>query len=121
MLLNALVTLLLLVTTSILLPQLPLYILRFVLSRVGWLVQKRTRCRRAYIISQVRADEEASLEKCPKSAPQTQTVEEDWEKVDGSSSDFETAGSNKPAGNEDWEGIVGFFHPFWYEFYPMSL
>lgn len=114
MLFKALLTALFLAAASLLFPKLPLCILRFVLGNVGRLVQNRTQSRREQIIAQVRADEEELLSKCFKSPPQTQTVEEDWEKVDSSSSCLGTAGSDKAPGNEDWDGIIGFFHPFWY-------
>lgn len=116
MLFKALLTALFLAAVSLLFPTLPLCILRFVLCNVGRLVQNRTKSRREQIITQVRADEKEHLSKCSRSQPQTQTVEEDWEKVDSSSSVLGTAGSDKAPGNEDWDGIIGFFHPFWYGF-----
>ncbi|GAQ11112.1 GDP-Man:Man(3)GlcNAc(2)-PP-Dol alpha-1,2-mannosyltransferase [Aspergillus lentulus] len=117
-LLKTFLTLLALLATCVLLPQLPLGILRFVLRGVGWVIQKRTRSRREFLISRVRADEEEQLVKQSKSSPRGE--DEDWEKVDSSSSSSGTAGPSKKGGNSgkkgseaaDWEGIVGFFHPF---------
>lgn len=116
MLLKALLTALILGATSFLVPKLPLGILRFILCSVGWLVQNRSRSRREQIVSQVRAEEEEFQSKCARSPAQTETVEEDWEKVDSSSSSCLTPGSDKIPGdgNDDWDGIIGFFHPFWY-------
>lgn len=113
MLLNILVALFVLVVSSFLIPSLPLFVLRFVLSNVGWLVQRRTRTRREVITSQVRAEQEEFISECAKSPPQTQTVEEDWEKVDSSTSGSGTTGGNKTREDEDWDGVIGFFHPFW--------
>ncbi|RHZ55207.1 alpha-1,2-mannosyltransferase ALG11 [Aspergillus thermomutatus] len=117
-LLKTFLTLLALLATCVLLPQLPLGLLRFVLRGVGWVIQKRTRSRREYLISRVRVDEEEQLVKRAKSSPRGE--DEDWEKVDSSSSSSGTAGPSKKGGNSnnkgpedaDWEGIVGFFHPF---------
>ncbi|KAF7171239.1 hypothetical protein CNMCM5623_003625 [Aspergillus felis] len=117
-LLKTFLTLLALLATCVLLPQLPLVVLRCVLRGVGWVIQKRTRSRREFLISRVRADEEEQLVKRPKSSPRGE--DEDWEKVDSSSSSSGTAGPSKKGGNSgdkgpedaDWEGIVGFFHPF---------
>ncbi|PKX94587.1 alpha-1,2-mannosyltransferase ALG11 [Aspergillus novofumigatus IBT 16806] len=117
-LLKPFLTLLALLATCLLLPQLPLGVLRFVLRGVGWVIQKRTRSRREFLISRVRADEEEQLVKGFKSSPRGE--DEDWEKVDSSSSSSGTAGPSKKGGNSgnkgsedaDWEGIVGFFHPF---------
>jgi alpha-1,2-mannosyltransferase len=118
-LLKTFLTLLALLATCVLLPQFPLGVLRFVLRGVGWVIQKRTRSRREFLISRVRADEEEQLVKRSKSSPRGE--DEDWEKVDSSSSSSGTAGPSKKGGNNgnkgpadaDWEGIIGFFHPFW--------
>lgn len=116
-LLNMLVTLVALVATSVLLPQLPLSVLRLVLRGVGWLVQRRTKSRKEFIVSRVRADDEDFLSKRARSSPRTQAADEDWEKVDTSSSS--TAGNaNKGPGDDDWDGVIGFFHPFWYDKIP---
>ncbi|KAF7167468.1 hypothetical protein CNMCM6106_003028 [Aspergillus hiratsukae] len=117
-LLKTFLTLLALLATCVLLPQLPLGVLRFLLRCVGWAIQKRTRSRREYLVSRVRADEEEQLVKRAKSSPRGE--DEDWEKVDSSSSSSGTAGLSKKGGNSgnkgpkdaDWGGIVGFFHPF---------
>ncbi|KAF4260368.1 hypothetical protein CNMCM8714_001132 [Aspergillus fumigatus] len=117
-LLKTFLTLLALLATCVLLPQFPLGVLRFVLRGVGWVIQKRTRSRREFLISRVRADEEEQLVKRSKSSPRGE--DEDWEKVDSSSSSSGTAGPSKKGGNNgnrgpadaDWEGIIGFFHPF---------
>ncbi|KAF9892716.1 asparagine-linked glycosylation protein [Aspergillus nanangensis] len=107
-LLKIILTIFALLATCVVLPQLPLGLLRFVLRGVGWIIQKRTRSRREYILSRVRAEEAESQNKPAKSSAGED--EEDWEKVDNSSSDGSgTAGSN---GQDQWDGIVGFFHPF---------
>ena len=116
-LLNTLITLLALAATFVILPTIPLSILRFGLRGLGWFIQKRTRSRREFIVSRVRADEEEfQAKRAGKSSPSTsQAEDEDWEKVDTSTSSVGTAGGNGQArGDENWDGIIGFFHPFWY-------
>lgn len=125
LLLNILITLIALAATSVLLPTIPLGVLRLGLRGVGWFIRKRTRSRREYIISRVRAEEEEELQakRGGKLSPSTtQAEDEDWEKVDTSS--VGTAGNNhnngqknrngQGPGDESWDGIIGFFHPFWY-------
>lgn len=113
MLLSILITVFALVLSSALIPNLSLFVLRFVLGNVGWLVQRRTRSRRDVITSQVRTEEKEFISECAKSPTQTETVDEDWEKVDNSTSSLGTTGSNKTREDEDWDGVIGFFHPFW--------
>lgn len=108
-LLKALISVLALLAACVVLPQLPLAVLRIVLRGVGWIIQRRTRSRREYILSRVRADEEEFQSKRSKPTP---GEDEDWEKVDTSSSSSGPAGNNSSSGNDDWEGIIGFFHPF---------
>ena len=74
---------------------------------IGWSLRQRTSARRKIIFSEVRAEEKdyrAKKRLSPKSD------DEDWEKVESY-----TAGSakNGDIAEDDWEGVVGFFHPFW--------
>lgn len=129
--LNALITILAVAATSVFLPTIPLSLLRLVLRGVGWFVQKRTRSRREFIVSRVRADEEEFQAKgdnsaSTKSSPSTsQTEDEDWEKVDTSAAVGNNGNGHREKNrrgkaqgqgpkDEDWDGIIGFFHPFWY-------
>lgn len=110
LILKSFLTFLALLATCVLLPQLPLALLRLVLRAVGWAVQKRTRSRREYIVSRVRAEEEELARK--RSTKPASTEDEDWEKVDTSSS--ASSGTAGTRTSDDWNGIIGFFHPFWY-------
>ncbi|EAW08043.1 alpha-1,2-mannosyltransferase ALG11 [Aspergillus clavatus NRRL 1] len=113
-LLKTFISLLALLATCVLLPQLPLGLLRLVLRGAGWVIRKRTRSRREYIVSRVRADDEECQAKRAKPSPRGE--DEDWEKVDSSSSSSgTTAGPSKESSkgrDENWDGIIGFFHPF---------
>lgn len=133
LILNALITVFVLAATSVVVPTIPLSLLRLVLRCVGWSIEKRTRSRREFIISRVRVEQEdfqakqGNGEASAKSSSSTsQTEDEDWEKVDssagignnGNGSDTEKSGRRKAqeqgSKDENWEGIIGFFHPFWY-------
>lgn len=123
---TAILTLLIVATTAFLLPQLIGSVLGLVLRGAGWLICRRTRSRRDYVIARARSDEE-ELSKTVRAKDSTHSLtrssveDEDWEKVDStagpggvktpSSSDSGAGdGAKRP---DDWDGIIGFFHPFW--------
>lgn len=69
-------------------------------------LQKQTAWRRAQILKQTEADEMAYL------VPEgTRRNSDDWEDIDAFA--LGTA-KNGGAADPEWDGIVGFFHPFWY-------
>lgn len=72
----------------------------------GRYLQRKTSARRKAIFLQARR-EEKNYELEPDSSPQ---LDDDWEKIE-----IYATGSavNGGLANNDWEGIVGFFHPFW--------
>lgn len=115
-----LITCLVVGATLFLLPQLAVVALRVALRCVGWVIRKRTKTRRDFILSRVRADQENFLAQ-KKTASATGSAaaaaaaaaaeDEDWEKVDTSSEG--TGGSSTTSHKDDWAGVVGFFHPFW--------
>ena len=118
---HAILALLVLTAVAVLLPQLPGGLLALIFRGVGWLIRKRTRSRREYVIARARSEEEecrASRAKDSVSRSQVED-EEGWEKVDpgerpSSSSDNGAAGTEEGR-KDDWNGVVGFFHPFWYD------
>ena len=110
-LLKAAVSLLVLAATAVFLPVIPLRILSGVLRCVGWVIQKRTRSRREYVRSRVCADEEEF--KQAKVSSRVATDDDDWEKVDSSSIGTGSGSSKAPGNGNKWDGIVGFFHPYW--------
>ncbi|KAA8644813.1 hypothetical protein EYZ11_009328 [Aspergillus tanneri] len=110
-LLKTLITTLALLATCALLPQLPLGLLRLILRSVGWVIQKRTKARRDLILSRVQVEDDEVRSKRTKPSSSGLGEDEDWEKVDSSSSSSGTAGHN-PSGDDEWDGIIGFFHPF---------
>lgn len=107
--------------TALFLPQLSGSVLGLVFRSVGWLIRRRTRSRREYVIARARSEEEEYRAPRPKassnSLARSQAEDEDWEKVDSSGPGGvnTTNSSDSGAGGEDeWDGIIGFFHPFWY-------
>jgi alpha-1,2-mannosyltransferase len=121
-LLKFVISVIALLAAFVLLPQFPLGLLRLVLRGVGWVIRKRTQARRAAILARGRTDEEELLSKQPKTTS-TNTAsadDEDWEKVDtsngsnsGESSGVSGSQTSRQSKNDDWAGIIGFFHPFW--------
>lgn len=87
-----------------LLPLIGLFLLKLSLRSFGRALQIRGEDRRAAVVSRVHKDRDAVRE-----SQSAQYVNEDgWETV-------EKAGSaeNGKAMQDDWDGVVGFFHPFW--------
>lgn len=126
---KAILAVLVLTATAVLLPKLTGSLLGLIFRGVGWLIWRRTRSRREYVIARARSEEEelrASSPKASTTSPSRNGAEdEDWEKVDSSGpSGVQTATSSENSSNagdnthssDNWDGIIGFFHPFWYVF-----
>ncbi|KAI2788607.1 GDP-Man:Man(3)GlcNAc(2)-PP-Dol alpha-1,2-mannosyltransferase [Penicillium oxalicum] len=125
MLTTAILALSIAATTTFLLPQLIGGLLGLLLRGAGWLIRRRTRSRREYVIARARSDEE-ELNKTLRATDSTSaqarssTEDEDWEKVDsnagpggGRTPTNSDGGSGEEAKKpDDWDGIIGFFHPF---------
>ncbi|KAJ5647670.1 hypothetical protein N7490_004042 [Penicillium lividum] len=120
---TAILALVVLITSVFFLPQLAGTLLGLVFRSAGWLIRQRTRSRRDYVIARARSDEEEYRAPKPKtstnSLPRSQVEDEDWEKVDSSggaktatSSDSGNGSKNEGASSDEWDGIIGFFHPF---------
>ena len=123
---NAILALLVTAVTAVFLPQLAGGLLGLVFRSAGWLIRRRTRSRREYVIARARSDEAEYRAPRPKasdnSLARSQADDEEWEKVDGSSgaktassSDAGVGSKNEGSSSDEWEGIIGFFHPFWYD------
>ena len=83
------------------------WIARYAGQTIGWYLRRKTSGRRSLILSRVKLEEEAYTSRDRKSA---KSDDEDWEKVESYA-----AGSaeNGAKAEDDWAGVVGFFHPFW--------
>ncbi|CAJ2512130.1 Uu.00g077550.m01.CDS01 [Anthostomella pinea] len=75
-------------------------------SSSGWYLRKKTEGRRALI---VRATEESERTFRKQRSPRNDGSDDDWENIDSSTA---ATSNNGEKGGEDWDGIVGFFHPF---------
>jgi alpha-1,2-mannosyltransferase len=97
-----------LLTALPLIPFLVKILVRRSLRLVGWSLQRRTSKRRELIASRVRSEEQA-YQSAQKGLPKAD--DEDWEKIES------YAAGSAPNGDlptdVEWEGVVGFFHPFW--------
>ena len=84
---------------------------RAVGASLGWYLRKKTDGRRCHILELVEADENKYREERRSSTSSGEGVEDGgWEKVYADS--VGTAG-NGDKRDDSWDGIVGFFHPFW--------
>ena len=90
-----------------LIPLLPLILIlcvRLLLCALGWYLQAQTTARKTALIDRVKNEQADISEK-----QVSREVEDGWEKIEESA----TAENGKPI-LDDWSGVVGFFHPFWY-------
>ena len=82
---------------------------RNITKAIGWHLQRKTRTRKGLILKRVEAEQQAFSFPKVRSSPKSD--DEDWEKVESSVS------IGNLQNDEDLEGIIGFFHPFWYVFH----
>jgi alpha-1,2-mannosyltransferase len=75
------------------------FLIKGVFRLWGWFLRTGTRDRRHAIYSHLRQDREAVRQKRKRLS-----TDDEWEKVDGSATPEDDS--------DQWEGIVGFFHPF---------
>jgi alpha-1,2-mannosyltransferase len=116
--LTTLATVLALPLTVVLAPKLVLYFVAAALRALGWYIKSKTQGRRETIVNRARIDEaEHELREEEERRKRHQGVtsgsspdDDDWEKVDATV--VGTAGNGLPL-DDEWEGIIGFFHPFW--------
>lgn len=82
-------------------------IVRFLTKHVGHYLRRSSRTRRELLLARVAA-ETKNYE-----AEHTRIDDHDWEEIASVTTGDIASSSNKE--NKQWEGIVGFFHPFWYK------
>ena len=73
---------------------------------LGWRLRKSTQSRRDLLIARTSFEHKQAAS--TKTEERT-TLDEEWEKVDRSRS----RSSNGDVSDDSFEGIIGFFHPFW--------
>ena len=74
---------------------------------IGWRLQKSTQQRRDMLIARTNFERKQNERK---SSDDITTLDDEWEKVDRSRS-RSASGDERDGG---FDGIIGFFHPFWY-------
>lgn len=86
------------------------FIWRLVGSSLGWYLRRKTDGRRCHILEVVEADERKYRDS--KGAKGRKEEKEEWETFN-----YNTEATGASEGgkvyDKDWDGIVGFFHPFW--------
>jgi alpha-1,2-mannosyltransferase len=80
---------------------------RLVGASLGWYLRKKTDGRRCRILEVMEEDRRAFAE----SNKEHKGSDDEWENIDAHA--VGTSG-NGEKGEKEWDGIVGFFHPFWY-------
>lgn len=75
---------------------------------LGYYLRKKTAGRRAQILELVEADEKAARK--AGGGTRRDSESDGWEKVDGTAV---ASANNGDKAAEDFDGIIGFFHPFW--------
>lgn len=96
-----------LLSLLIVIPRLAAFLIRLAFRGFGSLIERKTRGRRESIRDRIRLEEGEYRSRRQKF---TRPEDEDWEKIEGHALGSATNGES---GEGDWEGIVGFFHPFW--------
>jgi len=81
------------------------FIVRFTGQAIGWYLRRRTSARKELILARVKVEEDDYKSKERRLA---KSEDEEWERIDTRA---QRTGENA---SEDWEGVIGFFHPFWY-------
>ncbi|KAI4143536.1 MAG: hypothetical protein L6R39_004531 [Caloplaca ligustica] len=73
---------------------------------VGWFLRRKTGARREYILARAK-QEDSQLQSAPRHSPNSDDGE--WEKVEKNTVSSTSRGKDA---DDEWEGIIGFFHPF---------
>ncbi|KAI9815080.1 MAG: asparagine-linked glycosylation protein [Pycnora praestabilis] len=100
--LSVTIALIVLASISLLAP----FLVRSIGGGIGWYLSRKTRDRRSLILARVKAEEESSSRE-QKKTPKSE--DEEWEKIESYAAGF---AKNGDIAANDWEGVVGFFHPF---------
>ncbi|PGH00245.1 hypothetical protein AJ79_08258 [Helicocarpus griseus UAMH5409] len=103
---SSVATLVTLLALFLIAPRLAACVFRFVFRLIGWLVARKYRWKRDLIRARLRADEEEYRYRKAKSQKRE---DDDWEKVEPDGIGID---ANGDAAGDDWDGIIGFFHPF---------
>ena len=76
---------------------------------MGWYLKRHASTRKNAILRRVKVEEEAFQNYNKHS--QRPAEDDDWEQVESYGA---ASAKNGGRAEDEWEGIVGFFHPFWW-------
>lgn len=74
-------------------------------TALGWYLRRKTEGRRAIIVRATEEHEREYKERSSNRHSERSSLDDEWEKIEASS-------TNASKADHDWDGIVGFFHPF---------
>ena len=78
---------------------------------LGWQLRSRTKQRRELLLARVATERQIWEDKLVTAST---TLDDEWEKVDRSRSQSLLNGDSSKKADAAWNGLIGFFHPFWY-------
>lgn len=78
---------------------------------IGWVLLKKTEGRRSLLVGLMNDDNKKSAEQSTENTSAASSSSEEWEKVQSPDT---KATTTEKSSQQDWDGIIGFFHPFWY-------
>jgi alpha-1,2-mannosyltransferase len=81
-------------------PLILLFVFPLIASGIGWILRVKTDGTRKHLVSLMDEEHKKYLQQRPESGSTT--------------NDSLDANGNLKA-SKDWDGVVGFFHPFWYD------
>ena len=96
------------VSTSVFYALLP-RLVRASAKAVGWRVRKRTSTRKSLLIARANTEKKQHEDR---NSSQT-SLDDEWERVERSGSDSNEDVKTEGRASKDWDGLVGFLHPFW--------
>lgn len=76
-------------------------------SALGWYLKRKTEGRRAQLLEIMNEDERRFAERGQER--KKSVTDEEWESIETLAGSADNGGK----GAQEWDGIVGFFHPFW--------
>lgn len=77
-----------------------LLIIPYIGSAIGWILRAKTDGTRKHLVNLMDEEHKKYLQQRP---------------VSGSTTSDSLDALGELGGSKDWEGVVGFFHPFWYD------
>ncbi|GAM82961.1 hypothetical protein ANO11243_009470 [Dothideomycetidae sp. 11243] len=87
------------------------WIFRRSMAAIGDIIRDRASSRRRLLIERAHAEEKEASQQSKSATVSSAGEDADWEKID-SSGTLPSIGNGQKSANAEWEGVVGFLHPF---------